>query len=101
MKTVQRKEGINYVTPSKGLPYKTREGRRRDFRNEILPVLEKLYAVNEFAPNSFRIKGDSFTIDYYSPNYRLFNHIDKEWYGGIDNPFDFIEQFFGLKEVKK
>ena len=69
------------------------------FRENQLPHIQKLYEVKEFNPNSFRIKGENFTVDYYPKSQKLFRHDTKAWLSHIDKPLRFINKTYGKKEL--
>lgn len=70
------------------------------FKENHLPNIKKLYSVVEFNTNSFRIKGDGFTVDYYPKSEKLFNHADKVWHTGVKSALKFINKNFGVKVEK-
>jgi hypothetical protein len=64
------------------------------FKDNHLPHIKSLYSVNEFNTNSFRIKGNGFTVDYYPKSEKLFNHADKVWHTGVKSALKFINKHF-------
>lgn len=71
------------------------------FKSDYLPHIQKLYDVVEFNPNSFRIKGEGFTIDYYPKSQKVFNHSDKLWYTNIQSPLKFINKYIKKEQENK
>ncbi len=70
------------------------------FVENHLPNIKKLYSVVEFNTNSFRIKGDTFTVDYYPKSEKLFNHADKVWHAGVKSALKFINKQFPVENEK-